>query len=681
MAQAIRYNEKEKEADFYNVLIMLNAGWSYTKMSDTLNRSRQYCCNVKMDLVESNLITQGEIDYARKSLRNKNIRTIDEIVNKSLIKTGTKLIDKDKINKIILEIKDAIERINERELKKKNNDDEEKVDIKALKKEAIKKLILANYSKTEICRETGYARTTVSRYVNELIEDGEIDSTDVKNGKEEEMDMVAKRNELIIALLEFNIPYNIIEAVFDVCTSTISLLNKSISKLSEEEIKIRDEKILALIEFDIPYKIISVSLDVSINYIIALKRKNEGRTYKRRKEPIQVKEIDTSLNNREIKIIKYLNAGYFYPYIRKKLSIEESELMKIVNDLKLRMYITQEIINNAFDNRRAYYKEMVKKYYNDGLSQSEIYRLLNPDNVEEISSTYVNRIICKLDDEGLINHDRISEIKDARKTSFASVDKMVLALLIKGYTVKEMCEQDETKVLTESRVRRSKKRLIEQGKITEKDILRYQRKRQKKQEKKALMELDKEIWYYVENYGLSSTEIANYIDTSYSFLTKRIRHILDKKKLNKEDFNKLKKKGREMSLGKKVIPYKEYVYSKEFSDIKSKFLKMYDEKDPTTEVNVEYFNAFKNYVSIDLPYDITDVDILSYIVLYTSVLCNEENITFVIEAYLSIGEENLATFTLNDYLSLTSSKNEKNAFRLEMMKMIKNNDGKKKKIL
>lgn len=676
IALSNRYNEKEKEADFYNVLIMLHAGWSYTKMSNVLSRSRQYCCNIKMELVEEKLITQEEIDYASKSVRNKNAEEIDKIVYKNILSVKSLLIDKEELERIILSIKEAIEVL----VKNDKSKEKETVDIKELKKATIKKLILANYSKTEICRETHYARTTVGRYIKELIRDGEIKESDVKNGKLEEMDMVAKRNELILALVEFNVPYDIIEAIFGVSSSTISLVEKQASTLTEEERRIIDEKIIALVEFDIPYKIISASLDVSINYIKALKRKKEGRTYKRSKVPTSVKEIDESINNTERKILKHLNAGYFYPYIRKKLNMQESELMDVVNDLKVRKYITQEIINAALNNRRAYYKEMIGKLYNDGLTQADIYRFLNSDNVEEISNAYISRFISKLDCEGLIDHDKITQIKEQSDTSNSSIDERVLALLIKGYTVKEMCEQDDTHILTESRVRRSKKRLIAEGKITEKDIMRYQRKRKKRIARKALKELDKEIWYYIENYGLSSIEIANYVDVFDNFVNKRIKVILDKKKISVEDFRKLKKQVREKNLGQKVVPYKEFIYFGEFTEAKSKFIKMYKGDVPTLKVNIRYFNAFKDYVSIDLPFKSCDVDIFSYVVLYTESLCNDENIALVIKSYLRIGEKELASITLNNYISLVPFSSSVNTFRLEMIKLIKDSDGKSKKM-
>lgn len=680
MKLANRYNEKEKIADFYNVLIMLHAGWSYTKMSNVLSRSRQYCCNIKMELIAENLITQEEIDYASKNVRNKNVEEIDKIVYKNILNTNSLLIDKEELDRIILSIKEAIADFIKKKNTKTKSKLEEKDDIKTLKKETIKKLILANYSQTEICRETHYARTTVGRYVRELISDGEIKESDVKNGKLEEMDMVAKRNELILALVEFNVPYDIIETIFDVCPSTISLVKKQASTLTEEEVKVRDEKIIALIEFNIPYKIISVSLDVSINYIRALKMKRDGKVFKRGRNPASVKEIDESLNNTERKVLKYLNVGYFYPYIRKKLNMQECELMDIVNDLKVRKYITQEIINTALNNRRDYYKETIKKLYNDGLTQAAIYRYINSDNVEEISNGYISRLITKLDCEGLIDHDRIAQIKEKCYTSDASIDEKVLALLFKGYTVKEMFEQDELHILTESRVRRSKKRLIAEGKITEEDIMRYQRKRKKRIARKALKELDKEIWYYIENYDLSAIAIANYVDTQDNYVNKRIKAILEKKKISVEDFQKMKKQVREKNLGKKVVPYKEFVYSGEFREAKDKFVKMYKGDVPTLKVNMMYFNAFKNYVSIDLPFKNPDVDILSYVVLYTESLCNDENIALVIKSYLSIGEKNLASVTLNDYISLAPSSSSKSAFRLEMINLIKDSDGKSKKL-
>lgn len=74
MAKQVRFSEEEKIEDYKDVEIMLRAGWSYTRMKEEIGKSRQYCCDIKKDLVNMGRITQEEIDNAKILCEIKGIK-------------------------------------------------------------------------------------------------------------------------------------------------------------------------------------------------------------------------------------------------------------------------------------------------------------------------------------------------------------------------------------------------------------------------------------------------------------------------------------------------------------------------------------------------------------------------------------------------------------------------------
>lgn len=617
-------------------------------------------------------------------MRNKRNQELDELVYQSLSSGKNKNYVNKVSNRQFKDINESIKRIQSKLASVDTRTNEEKEVQKKLK--IIRKLIKDGKSPTQINKITGYPRTTIERYINKLINSKKIKREDIKNEKEELKKRVNKRNEIILALIEFNIPYDIIAAVFDLKIETISLIKRKYDALFSKESNERDEKILALIEFKVPYKIISAIFNISINSIKAIKRKHDGvktgfTKEKKIKKQIAIKEIDDTLTELEVNIIKYLKSGYYYTYIGKKMSISQKALMDIISSLKERSYISQSFINEARDNRNLYYKEMILKLYNDAVSEAEIYRTLNQDDVEELSYAYINRIINKLKDAGLIDDDKIKQLLDDKPESFASIDERALPLLIKGLTVKEIIESDETRILTESRVRRSKKRLIAAGKITEEDIIKYQKKRKRNLQKKQKAEEDKKIWYYLETYGFSNLDIAEQLDISYNYVCTRVKSIARRKKMSDQDLKDFRKKA--LIDGQKIsfFTYEEDLLRRPFLENKNKFLNMYESSVPSKLVNTSYFNSFKELLPFNYSFDKQEIDILCYAVLYTDELCTQENIFIGIMNYLYINEFESAIQTLNTFISLKESNNQSYAFKQQMMKTIDDyKKGKKKRL-
>lgn len=646
MAKNVVFSKEEKLADYRDIAVMLLSGWSYARMREELGRSRQYCSNIKQDLVNMNVITQKDIDDGKELVRNKMNQELDELVYQIL--SSEKNASNTDIKELIANIRESVKQIQDQlasidvgtneEVNTRTREEEEK----KKKLRTIKKLVKDDKSISEIHKITGYPISTINRYIEILIENKKIKKSDVKNEKQDQKIRNKERDEKILALIEFKIPYEIIAAVFGLSPHSIAVIKNRHSNTSKP---------------------------------------NFSKVKKSKKE-IEIKEIDETLTKLEVDIIKYLKAGYYYTYIYKKLSISQKDLMDIINSLKERAYISQSVINEARDNRNVYYKEMILGFYNDAISEADIYRTLNKDDdIEEISKSNVNKIINKLKDEGLIDDDRIKQLLDDKPESFASIDKKVLALLPEGLTIDEMVESDETKVLTEFRINSSIKRLINAGKTSEAEILKYKIRRKKKLKKEEMRKEDDRIWYYIATYGFSNSEIAEQIDVSYNYVCERVKKISRRKRMSDQKLRDFRKKA--LFDGQKIafFTYEENLIRQPFLEIKSDFLKMYADCIPTESVNISYFNSFKEIVSLNCSFDKQEVDILSYVVLYTDGLCIQDNISIVVMSYLHINEVESAIQTLNDFISITGFKNQSYAFQQQIMERINDyKNGKKKRL-
>lgn len=551
----------------------------------------------------------------------------------------------------------------------------------------VEAMLRAGYSYTQMQQELGKCPQYYCRIKKDLVKIGKITQEEIdrarlnnQQDKEQNKDDKSKserrkaqfqeRNEIIQALIEFNIPYDIISAVFNLSFHTISNIRKDKRCLTIEERELRNEKILALIEFKVPYKIISAIFNLKIKTIKKIKQEVNCPKREINKVVKPIKDIDDSLTISEVKILKYLMQGYNYTYISKKMQMQRDDLRKLVKSLKKRSYISQEMINEALNTRREYYKKIVIELYQKGLRYMEMLKAINQDDIPEISITYLRLLIEELQEEGLIEKRTLNH--------YAKIDEQVLKFLKEGLTVKEIYGGDTTQTLTESRVRQSKKRLVEEGKITEQEIKKLQNKRARKKKREECQKLDEQIWYYIENYGMSNEEIEKYIGFDVTTVYRRLREIAKRKKICNKDIKRIRKQAREAATLKKFMRYNEYLLYLEFLEKKKEFIKAYNDEVPSDEINIVYFDSFKKLINIPSIFQKEDIDILNYVVLYTKSLCNNDNISLVITSYLAIQDKNSANHALNDYVSWKNSNKEVIDFQKEMLDVIDKFQVKKK---
>lgn len=82
MAIVNRFTEEERELDRRDTIEMLKKGISQAEIARQLGRSKQYICELKKELIANNLVTQEEIDEARKSAIEK--RTSKKVNKKDI---------------------------------------------------------------------------------------------------------------------------------------------------------------------------------------------------------------------------------------------------------------------------------------------------------------------------------------------------------------------------------------------------------------------------------------------------------------------------------------------------------------------------------------------------------------------------------------------------------------------
>ena len=109
-----------------------------------------------------------------------------------------------------------------------------------------------------------------------------------------------------------------------------------------------------------------------------------------------------------------------------------------------------------------------------GYSNPLIYKEINLDG-EELTNGGICKYIELLITMGKITKEEIEKAQEAREDSFASIDKKTSPLIKKGYSNKEIMATDPT-FLTESRVRRSRKRVIERENITKEQLEEWRKK-------------------------------------------------------------------------------------------------------------------------------------------------------------------------------------------------------------
>ena len=295
---------EEKEQNKADILQMLNEGLTYSQMSVEIGRSNQTIGNMVQELIEEGKITREQISAAKKRAKQQRENEIDEAVlglygNTPIEEIVKKL--RSNANVINLSIQ-RLKMAGKIEDKQKTKEKERKSKMRKLLE-----LLKEGKTVTEASRILNIPSSTIERYIQELISDGEITESQIIKEK----DRIKQR-----------------------CNET-------------------EQEVLRLLsEGELNQTQIARKLGMHPATIVNIKRKNNipiaGRpkkennvVSKKAKSELEknVNEQKCDLNEEEKTVYNLLKEGYTYSYISNTTKIPSEELKRQENREEKKMRI------------------------------------------------------------------------------------------------------------------------------------------------------------------------------------------------------------------------------------------------------------------------------------------------------------------------------------------------------
>ena len=348
MALVNRFTSKEKELDKEDTLKMLKDGISQAEIARQLGRSAQYISNLKNHLIELGLITQSEIDIARKNMQIQNQ------ANKKTI--NHRLVKKEELkSKVLQGLKN--------------------------KKTAI-----------ELMHALDIPSTTIKRYIKELIAEGKIEDSDIVKQKDKNKELAQIRNASILADIESKkYSFSEIASKYHVSDTLVSAIaqnkyedlvtassgKKKVKKafvFNENATLTPNEKtILEWLHKGYPYKFIASEVGISQTELVKIINtlKSIGVI-----DSAQIQEArEQKRINDEEEILNYLKAGLSQSDIldeKKELTV--ATLSRMVSKLKQEKRITDWEIDygQAYNADKINLEKLVLAGIYDGLTVKQI---------------------------------------------------------------------------------------------------------------------------------------------------------------------------------------------------------------------------------------------------------------------------------------------------------------------
>lgn len=342
MAILARFSEEEKEEDRRYTLSMLREGRSQAEISRYLGRSQQYILLLKKELIAQGLITQDEIDKARKSKLKKNQKKAP----------SSKAIKKESRIKAVLE------------------------GIKAGKTES------------ELIKQLGIPRTTLGRYIDELLRKGEIQANEIIDQREKILYNARQRNEKIL----------------------------NDYKNGEKNVEVLAKK----------YEISESYARIIINgYCLGSSKSSHGK-----KKKLTYDNPNIKLNEKQERVLDYLKKGYTDFFIEKSLELSHEEFLKIKNHLKKLGVIDSEQIRKSRDEKKAQDEIDVLNLLQNGCEPKDIL-----GQHPEFCQSYLSGIVTGLKKKNLLSD---AQIKEAGGRSIKNLE--LEGIVLKGMKDRLNCE-------------------------------------------------------------------------------------------------------------------------------------------------------------------------------------------------------------------------------------------------
>ena len=600
MIERFKFTKEEKQSDREEMVKMLKNGLSYSEMQEEFGRSISYWGYLKKDLLADGLITQEEIDEAKKRRVAEKEAKIDPAILREL-KLGK---NRHQIYQVTGESDRTIEESTERLIAAgliSRDDVVQGFVIDPQKEAEVLECMKARMSASEASKKLQIPRTTLNRYVERLINDGKLTRAEIKHG----MLGVHQRKAVILKVLEKRKYTNEeIADMFCVSKALITIIKqKGYASLKHQD-KIDFEKVEQIAQRlekgDVKYpELINVfGFEPPIN-----------TEAKEQDDDCKTCEVD----ERRQEILSYLKS---YPYIAKKLGIDQVELMDIVQTLKKEKQISNQQIKEAQEAFRVLVRNRILSYLKRGFSQREM-----AAEICEISQANVSRIISSLKREGTITAEQIEYYKRNAEQGRVTLSKFVLQRLRLGYTDDEIIADDPNGFLTDMRVRLIRKELVDSGQITQKKIDLYRKKRRMEKQKNELDEFDKEVFRLI-GLGFTLYKIADKFRVSYTMVIKSTQRIRAKKNLTMNEINALREKGRSNLLKKQS-----WLLNKVTDELSNAGRLQHKRR-------VSFFENCKLMLELELPLSHEDIRTLADIVLFDKEFFSKEHVRFVINLYL-----------------------------------------------
>lgn len=460
------------------------------------------------------------------------------------------------------DIKNSEKKVNKKEIERQE------------KKSKVLDRLLAKKTALEIVNELDIPSSTVNRYIDELVDEKKIKREDIVTQREKNREIARNRNEAIL-------------------TDVKSGKYRTYLEIAQK--------------YDVSEALISKIANGKYEELITQK------SVKPAKKAIPISNPEVKLSEDEKQVLFYLDKGYTYNFIEKKLKKTQKELLKIINDLKIVGATNSEKIRRAREEKIQNDEEEVIIYLKRGFSQADILF-----QKEEFNVAYLSRMVTKLKNEGRITDEEIKEAleQDEDKIEF---QKLVLKGMNEGLTVKQIIESDENKYATERRVRNMEDYLISTGQISKKKFDRNRKKNQKNARATRYNELDKQIYDLIKQ-GVTPIEMAACLHLKRDFIYNRQKLILKRKKVSKEKILEFRKKREKIFSDARIMTKKENDEDSDSIALRTNFLKL-------AKAEISYGNSLQE----------TDVELLGRFIIINDKLLTKENLRLVILQYIHFG--------------------------------------------
>lgn len=521
------------------------------------------------------------------------------------------------------------------------------------KSEYLKMILQALYegkSYTEIAEHIGISATTVQRFKDKLIQNGEITQEQIKEArqmrKQDQKENNQDRQKILEGLREGKNIRQIANGV-SVKECRVSQIIRELikeGKITQEEIdETRKRLDTSEEEKEIVYEFLmkkismkEISRITGYNYekVREIKRTlaREGKIDSGKYIPEIIPKDSGDDIDEDLKqsIIELYLQGYTSLIICKKLNISSLVEFNRIREVLLKEgKITREQIATARKEKAKQDEETVYRLLLKGYTQGDITR-----EVEDMSIDKINRIRVKLEAEGRITKEDIERYKFENNEK--KILEYVLRMLKQGYSHSEIAENDPNGYLTHSNIWRYKKKLVEEGLITDEEIEKAKEKVKRRKAKKRKMESKEpfdERMVKLFKFGFTQEQIARILELNVGYVYKRREILILQKKLTKAEIKTARK------------------FREDEADERRKRIQgPGEEKSKIKDVNthIEYCKAQLKLGEL-YPKDIV---LIIQAVQYTPELMTNSNINFVITAFTRNQEPIKAIKFLNICLNI-----------------------------